>query len=91
MEYHGQEPGHKKYDLNFNLGSGKQLQEVKILIILFDAGNSKTHWDSFNSKNVRLYWLLVQQLNEISGLLENAADSKEKLKVAGQKSYFHSH
>ena len=37
MEYHGQEPGHKKYDLNFNLGSGKQLQEVKILIILFEC------------------------------------------------------
>ena len=37
MEHHGQEPGHKKYDLNFNLGSGKQLQEVKILIILFEC------------------------------------------------------
>ena len=54
MEYYGQEPGHKKYDLNFNLGSGKQLQEVKILIFLY-AGNSKTHWDCVNSKNVGLY------------------------------------
>ena len=37
MEHHGQEPGHKKYDLNFNLGSGKQLQEVKFLIIFVEC------------------------------------------------------
>ena len=30
VEVHSQEDGHKKYDLNFNLGSGKQLQEVSL-------------------------------------------------------------
>ena len=33
-----QEDGHKKYDLNFNLGSGKQLQEVTIFVDKLDDG-----------------------------------------------------
>ena len=33
-----QEDGHKKYDLNFNLGSGKQLQEVAIAVDKLDDG-----------------------------------------------------
>ena len=34
-----QEDGHKKYDLNFNLGSGKQLQEVAIAVDKLDDGD----------------------------------------------------
>ena len=40
-----QEDGHKKYDLNFNLGSGRQLQEVEIAVDKLDDGDGDGNID----------------------------------------------
>ena len=47
IEHHveqSQEDGHKKYDLNFNLGSGKQLQEVSFASFDIDEENNDAGW-----------------------------------------------
>ena len=46
-----QEDGHKKYDLNFNLGSGRQLQEVEIAVDKLDDGDGDGNIDQ-NGDNV---------------------------------------
>ena len=53
-----QEDGHKKYDLNFNLGSGRQLQEVEIAVDKLDDGDGDGNIDQ-NGGNVddgTLWW-----------------------------------
>ena len=93
---HSQEDGHKKYDLNFNLGSGKQLQEV-------DFDDKELQYDDCIGVSFDLATFVMitccqcigvsfhlttfatitcwHQLNEIAGELEKAGGSEEKMQV----------
>ena len=95
-EVHLQEDGHKKYDLNFNLGSGKQLQEVDFddkelqyddcIEVSFDLATFATITCcqcigvSFHLTTFATI-TCWHQLNEIAGELEKAGGSEEKMQV----------